>query len=74
MATTSVPKAEPSRIALAHALKEALERFNHELMDDEERQLLLDRIKPLRQGRAYRDDRAGVSSKGSPGPLVEEDE
>jgi hypothetical protein len=32
-------------------LREAVERFNHELMDDEERQLLLDRIKRLRQGK-----------------------
>ncbi len=48
MATTSVPK-ERLRIARAHALKEAIDRFNHELMDDEERQLLLDRIKRLRQ-------------------------
>ena len=30
-------------------LREAVERFNHELMDDEERQLLLDRIKRLRR-------------------------
>jgi hypothetical protein len=53
MATTSVPKAERLRIARALALKKAVERFNHELMDDEERQLLLDRIKRLgRQGKA----------------------
>jgi len=49
MATTSVPKAERLRIARAHALKEAIARFNHELLDDEERQLLLDRIKRLRK-------------------------
>ncbi len=30
-------------------LREATQRFNHELMDDEERQLLLDRIKRLRR-------------------------
>jgi hypothetical protein len=30
-------------------LREAVERFNHELLDDEERQLLLDRIKRLRR-------------------------
>lgn len=30
-------------------LREATQRFNHELMDDEERQLLLDRIKRLRK-------------------------
>ncbi len=51
MSTTSVPKGERLRIARGHALKEAVERFNHELMDDEERQLLLDRIKRLRQGK-----------------------
>jgi hypothetical protein len=34
-------------------LREATQRFNHELLDDEERQLLLDRIKRLRrQGKA----------------------
>jgi hypothetical protein len=33
-------------------LREAVDRFNHELLDDEERQLLLDRIKRLRRGRA----------------------
>jgi hypothetical protein len=34
-------------------LREAPQRFNHELLDDEERQLLLDRIKRLRrQGKA----------------------
>jgi hypothetical protein len=30
-------------------LREATHRFDHELMDDEERQLLLDRIKRLRR-------------------------
>ncbi len=30
-------------------LREAVQRFNHELMDDEERQMLLDRIKRLRK-------------------------
>jgi hypothetical protein len=30
-------------------LREATQRFNHELLDDEERQLLLDRIKRLRR-------------------------
>ena len=30
-------------------LREATQRFNHELMDDEERQLLLDRIRRLRK-------------------------
>ena len=31
-------------------LREATQHFNHELMDDEERMLLLDRIKRLRRG------------------------
>jgi hypothetical protein len=31
------------------ALKEAVERFNHELLDDEERLMLLERIKRLRR-------------------------
>jgi hypothetical protein len=52
MATSSVPKAERLRTVRALTLKEAIDRFNHELMDDEERQLLLDRIKRLRQGKA----------------------
>ena len=53
MATTSVPKEERLRIARAHALKEAIDRFNHERMDDEECQGLRDRIKRLRrQGKA----------------------
>ena len=30
-------------------LREAIERFNNELMDDEERMLLLDRIRRLRR-------------------------
>jgi hypothetical protein len=32
-------------------LREAVDRFNNVLMDDEERQLLLDRIKRLRRGK-----------------------
>jgi hypothetical protein len=48
MATTSVPKAERLRRI---ALKEAVDRFNNELLPDEERQLLLDRIKRLRRER-----------------------
>jgi hypothetical protein len=38
------PKAERRR----KILQEAVERFNNELMDDEERMVLLDRIKRLR--------------------------
>ena len=35
--------------ALRTVLREAVHRFNNELMDDEERMLLLDRIKRLRK-------------------------
>jgi hypothetical protein len=35
---------------IARQLHELEERYHHELMDDEERQLLLDRIKRLRKG------------------------
>jgi len=34
---------------LWQVLREAVDRFNHELMSDEERQLLLDRIKRIRR-------------------------
>ncbi len=49
MATTSVPKSERLRTARTLALKEATNRYNHELMDDEERLLLLARIRRLRK-------------------------
>lgn len=52
MATTSVPKAERLRNSRALALKEAIDRFNHELMDDEERLMLLERIKQLKKSLA----------------------
>jgi len=52
MATASVPKAERIRKAREHALKEAEERHRHELMDDEERQVLGDRIRRLRKALA----------------------
>ena len=45
MANTSVLKAERLRTIL----REATHRFNHELLDDEERQLLLDPIERLRR-------------------------
>ena len=45
MANTSVLKADRLRTIL----REATERYNRELMDDEERQLLLDRIRRLRR-------------------------
>ena len=44
MANTSVLKAERLRTIL----REATERYNRELLDDAERQLLLDRIKRIR--------------------------
>lgn len=44
MSTSSVLKDE----LLRTILHEATHRFNHKLMHDEERQLLLDRIKCLR--------------------------
>ncbi len=50
MATTSVPKTK----RMERILEEAVERFNHELLDDEERQLLLDRIQRLRRQLANR--------------------
>ena len=34
---------------LRQVLREAVDRFNNELMEDSERQLLLDRIKRLRR-------------------------
>jgi len=33
-------------------LREAAQRFNHELLDEEERLVILDRIRGLRQGKA----------------------
>ena len=45
MSNTSVLEAERLRTIL----REATERYNRELLDDEERQLLLDRIKRLRR-------------------------
>jgi hypothetical protein len=49
VATTSVPKAQRLRSARALALKEAEERYRNELMEDEERMVLLDRIRRLRR-------------------------
>ena len=45
MANTSVLKAERLRTIL----REATERYNRELLDDEERQLLLDRIRRIQR-------------------------
>jgi hypothetical protein len=44
MASTSVPTERRTR----RILEEAIHRFNNELLPDEERMLLLDRIKRLR--------------------------
>ena len=52
MASTSVPKTERLRTARALALKEATDRYRHELLDDEERMLLLARIKRLKKSLA----------------------
>ena len=52
MATATLPKAERLRRARARAYEEALQRYAHELLDDEERQLLLDRIKRLQRSLA----------------------
>jgi hypothetical protein len=45
MSTTSVQREE----LLRRVLREATRRYNHELMDDGERQLLLDRIRHTRR-------------------------
>ncbi len=52
MVTTSVPKSERLRVARTLALEEATNRYNHELLDEEERLLLLDRIRRLRKSLA----------------------
>ena len=46
MTSTSVPKAERR---IRRILEEAINRFNHELLPDEERMLLLDRIRRLQR-------------------------
>ena len=47
MTTRSVPKEKARR--MERILAEAIERYEHELLPDEERMLLLDRIKSLRK-------------------------
>jgi hypothetical protein len=47
MATLSVQEAKLER--MCRILREAEERYRSELMDDEERMLLLDRIKRIRR-------------------------
>ena len=49
MSTTSVQREE----LLRTVLREATHRFNNELLDDAERQELLDRIKRLRRALAF---------------------
>jgi hypothetical protein len=57
MAVKSVLQDAVPNEVLRTILREAVDRFNHELLDDEEQMLLLDRIKRLR--------RQVVSSPGS---------
>jgi len=52
MATTSVEHATRKRLAREMALREAVDRYNHELMDDEERLLILERIRRLQKSLA----------------------
>jgi hypothetical protein len=47
---SSAPTAQERRTR--RILEEAIQRFNHELLDDAERMLLLDRIKRLRKALA----------------------
>lgn len=47
MTTKSLPKDKARRIE--RILVEAVERYRHKLLDDEERMLLLDRIRRLRK-------------------------
>jgi len=47
MANTSVAEAKTAR--MCRILREAEERYRNELLEDEERMLLLDRIKRLRR-------------------------
>jgi hypothetical protein len=49
MAKERILRQETKREIKRTVLREATQRFNHELMDDEERLLLLDRIKRLRR-------------------------
>jgi len=49
MASTSVPKEHSARKRMLRALVEAEERFVHELLDDEERLVLHDRIIALKK-------------------------
>ena len=48
MATTSLPKERPVRLRMVRILKEAEERYRCEIMDEEERLMLHDRIVRLK--------------------------
>ena len=48
MATTSLPKDRPARLRLISILKEAEERYRHELVGAEERLMLHERIVRLK--------------------------
>ena len=52
MATQRILRQETKREISRTILREAEHRYRNELLDDEERMLLLDRIKRLRQGKA----------------------
>ena len=52
MAPHRIIREETKREVKRTVLREAVQRVNHELMDDEERQLLLDRIRRLRKALA----------------------
>jgi hypothetical protein len=49
LSTTSVQKTERLRTARELALKEAIDRYSNEMMSDEEKMLLLDRIQRLKR-------------------------
>jgi hypothetical protein len=51
MAETRIPRKHYRDEVKRTILREAETRYRNELMDDEERQLLLDRIKRLSQGK-----------------------
>ena len=46
---TAPPSTQPKDERRRKILHEAVHRYNHELMDDSERQLLMDRIRRLRR-------------------------
>jgi len=48
VATTSVPKDTTARKRMVRILREAEERYRHELMDEDERLMLYDRIVRLK--------------------------